>query len=662
MNIKSITSLCIAAAICFLPQSCDKSDPAIALPGTSVSSAGMNLQVATNGIIPVRSEVGTPTRVFGDPEDGITMTEYVSEITDIMPETKGTVITTSNIINTNSPINGGSFLVNAYRAFSQSELMETGDKDTDDNDDDVYNNGTMSKTTKTVRDFSMLSSYNGSSWSWSGTQPHWRNKSVFSIWSMFPANSTALSPATLNPAMPQPDWTNTALDAIADVDRTGKTDAEIAAAEKARQEAIQAYLRSMTFDYTLPLYAPTTASTSIYKDLLFAYNEEMREFEVEDGKLKEDANGKHIIKNGKSESFDVKFYHALAAVKFELETTTNGADIHSVTLCYTDTDGNIVTTDGLATKGTCTASATGGDGSREVNFNWPSDNLTQKRPMHFVFNDGTYSTTNPDPRKVSSGYANTGDGVLFMIPQSATGLKVIVEFSKYGGTQYYTKVITAGLDIDWKAGYCYTYKFKIGNYHVPGEILVTLGHIEFKGLMNAGAAGEKIPSTPLNTEGVTKVGLVLNSYGLGVDDSSQKMAMYGMPNGVDTYSGVSTATILTKTNPSFDFNFADVSNNAVPNSDGKIFTFGTGSIETYYSAYYSFDVTGGKSKTPPEKNGPFYYVFKTENTTTFQINFKSSANNNSCGFGATPRCIIALEVTSDPNLPGDFNTINWAAI
>lgn len=181
MNIKSISSWCVAAAVCLLPQSCDKNDPAIALPGTSVSSAGMHLQVATNGIIPVRSEVGTPTRVFGDPEDGITMTEYVSEITDIMPETKGTVITTSNIINTNSPINGGSFLVNAYRAFSQSELMETGDKDTDDNDDDVYNNGTMSKTTKTVRDFSMLSSYNGSSWSWSGTQPHWRNKSVFSI-------------------------------------------------------------------------------------------------------------------------------------------------------------------------------------------------------------------------------------------------------------------------------------------------------------------------------------------------------------------------------------------------------------------------------------------------------------------------------------------------
>ena len=656
MIIKHISLWCIATALCFLPQSCDKNEPSIALSGTSVSSAGMNLKVTTNGIMPVKSDAGTPTRVFGDPEDGIIMTEYVSDIADIMPETKGTVITESNIINTNSPINGGSFLVNAYRAFSQSELMETGDKDTDDNDDDVYNNGTMSKTTKTVRDFSMLSSYSGGKWSWSGSQPHWRNKSVFSIWSMFPANSTALSPATLTPAMPQPDWTNTALDAIADVDPTGKTDEEIALAENARQEEIQAYLRSMTFEYTLPLHAPTPVSTSIYKDLLFAYNEEMREFEVEDGKLKEDATGNHIIKDGKSESFDVTFYHALAAVKFELETTTTGADIHSVTLCYTDGSGNIVTTNGIATKGTCTASATSGDGSRLVSFSWGSQ--TNKKPMHFVFNDGTSSTA-----KVSGGYASTGDGVLFMIPQSATGLKVIAEFSKYGGTKYYTKVITKGLDINWEAGKCYTYKFKIGEFHVPGENYASLTDVSISGLKNS--EDNIQPPSALSIKGVTRMGLVINSWSLGSKDG-QTVYLNAIVDGESQveYQTVSKVTSPTTPNTNYSFNFAPVSENALPGTNNIIYSFGTDDTEETYHTYYTFTPpTGsGKSNLGTPRIGPFYYTFDTTDASTFKIMFTPAAADNSGGFFADVRCLIVLEVKSDPNLPGNFNSIKWNAL
>lgn len=475
---------------------------------------------------------------------------------------------------------------------------------------------------------------------------------------MFPANSTALSPATLNPAMPQPDWTNTALDAIADVDRTGKTDAEIAEAEKERQEAIQAYLRSMTFDYTLPLYAPTTASTSIYKDLLFAYNEEMREFEVEDGKLKEDVNGNHIIKNGKTESFNVTFYHALAAVKFELETTTNGADIHSVTLCYTDDSGNIITTGGIATKGTCTASATGGDGSREVGFSWPETNLTNKKPMHFVFNDGTSSTT-----KVSGGYANTGDGVLFMIPQTATGLKVIVEFSKYGGTQYYTKVITAGLDIDWKAGYCYTYKFKIGEFHVPGENYASLTDVSISGLKNS--EDNIQPPSALSIKGVTRMGLVINSWRLGSKDG-QTVYLNAIVDGESQveYQTVSKVTSPTTPNTNYSFNFAPVSENALPGTNNIIYSFGTDDTEETYHTYYSFTPpTGsGKSDMGTPRIGPFYYTFDTTDASTFKIMFTPAAGDNSGGFFADVRCLIVLEVKSDPNLPNNFKDIDWANI
>lgn len=642
MNIKSISSWCVAAAVCLLPQSCDKNDPSVTLPGAAASSIGMNLEVAANSIIPVRSDAGTLTRVFGDPEDDITMTEYVSDITDAIPETKGTIITTTNI-----PTSYGEFLVNAYRPFYQGELAEVDDKDNEDNDDDVYDNTTKSKTTKAVRDFSMTSSYSGGNWNWSGNQPHWRNKAVYSIWSMSPANSSNLSPATLSPTTPQPAWTD--LSSITDVDPTGKTAEQIEELEEARRQAIQAKFRSLTFDYTLPHYAPITNSTSIYKDLLFAYNEEMREFEVEDGKLKEDVNGNHIIKNGKTESFDVKFYHALAAVKFELESTTTGADIHSVTVCYTDASGNIVTTDGIATKGTCTASATGGDGSNKVDFSWPETSLTNKKPMHFVFNDGTSSTT-----KVSGGYANTGDGVLFMIPQSASNLKVIVEFSKYGGTEYFTKVITSpttsGLNINWEAGKCYTYKFKIGEFHVPGEPLVgkaSLSATNIKFTHGGIAYSSFIPA-----KGVERIGLVLDGYNTK-DNGAADFYLYAVFDG----NTPSASTYNPPTPETFEYDFLDVTLPTTGAVLNTTYTFGDGATETYSTAYH-FDLYPTKTYT-----GLYYYVFKVNSgASTFNIGFSTNSSNNSAFFKGNILGILVLKVEEDPNLPNDFNEIDWANI
>ncbi len=648
MKIKHISIWCLATALCLLPLSCDKNDPSITLPGsTSVSSVGMNLQVTTNSIIPVKSEAGTLTRVFGDPEDGIIMTEYVSDITDIMPETKGTIVTASNLP---TLTNYGSFQVNAYRAFTKGELNETGDKDNTDNDDDAYDNGTKSASTKAVRDFSLTASYSGGSWTWA--TPHWRNKSVFSIWSMAPASSANLSPASMTTVngdpitMPEPDWTDlSSVGAVADT----LTASQI--------QQIQAKFRSLTFDYTLPAYAPATNSTSIYKDLLFAYNEEMREFEEEDGKLKEDANGDNIIKDGKSKSFNVTFSHALAAVKFVLNTETTGADIHSVTLCYTDTDGNIVTTDGIATKGTCTASATQGDGSCPVGFSWTS--LTNKKPMHFVFNDGTSSTT-----KVSGGYANTGDGVLFMIPQSATGLKVIVEFSKYGGTEYYTKVITSpstsGLNINWEAGKCYTYTFKIGEFHVPGELLKGSGTITVDGFQNGNS--DNLYEQQIPSKNVKKIGLIVNNFTYK-DNGNGGAVLTIDPN------GNGPEVTLTKNSSGIIINDSlsprdDVEVDFLPIiADGTLGTsltsFGNGETESY-DPYYYYHV--GTTTTFP---GPIYYAFDLHGADTFDVVVYGYSNSSNAKIDYNIKALLVLEVVEDPNIPNNFygiDAIDWANI
>lgn len=79
----------IVALFCLIAQSCDKSDPVSSFPaGQSASAVQMGVNAVTYGFLGTKSSDGTLANVYGDPEEGLTISEYVSDIIDA-PQTKG---------------------------------------------------------------------------------------------------------------------------------------------------------------------------------------------------------------------------------------------------------------------------------------------------------------------------------------------------------------------------------------------------------------------------------------------------------------------------------------------------------------------------------------------------------------------------------------------
>lgn len=427
-------------------------------------------------------------------------------------------------------------------------------------------------------------SYSSGKWSWDGgAAPKWINENNLHIWSYYPV---------------------------------GKIEPEIVFDDKTPSNNTASFE-----DYT-------TDGT----DLLIGYNKESREFEKDSkGNHTYDTDGILIDPIIGDEFINVAFYHALAAVKFELETSTTGADIHSITLCYVDSSNQIVATgEGIATTGDCVATGSG-SGSGSVSFDW--DNLDDRKALHYE-------------------YSSSFDGeVLFMIPQEVQNIKVIVEFSKSGCTYYYTRIQNIPNET-WDAGYCYTYKLKLGEFHVPGEVMSQLTSVEIPGLKpKSGSTSFVRPETssgaaaPIPIKGVTKMGLAINGYGLGAKpQDNQTVYMYCNKYG--------SANSLSAPGPGFPYDFAPVTFN------GDFFVFGGGGDETYYNCY-SFTPTEDQEKHPASNGVPGYYVFDTAGETEFLLYFKPSAGDNSGGFMADLKCLMVLEVEEDSNIPSNFPLTPW---
>ena len=436
---------------------------------------------------------------------------------------------------------------------------------------------------------SLTTTYNGSNWAWEGADPKWIHKNPLHLWSYYPVGK--ITP-TIN------------------------------------------------FDDDVP--ANNTASFDNYTtdgtDLLIAYNKESREFQPADSKGNHsyDANGQLKDDIIGDPTFNVHFYHALAAVKFVLNSTTTGADVHSITLCYVDSDNNIVTTgQGIATTGDCVATGTG-DGSGTVSFAW--SNQGTKKALHYEF-----SST----QSVAGGYTSTGDGVLFMIPQSVQNIKVIVEFSKNGSTKYYTKVQNLQ-NVTWNAGYYYTYKLHIGEFHVPGEILLGANNLTVSKFKTG--YGQTFLEEPLPIKNVTKVGVAcagasmqVNSDGAVVltqgTSASGSIANYTLPGNYN--APLPSGTI------SFDFLPYSGAGNV-----GDIISFGNNVPENYKTFYhYNYGAVIDRN-----------YVFDTSGEDYFNMVLYYKSGNNGNTFTLNLNFIMVLEVEEDPSLPGNFDSIDWSII
>lgn len=185
-------------------------------------------------------------------------------------------------------------------------------------------------------------------------------------------------------------------------------------------------------------------------DLLYAFNREKRTFNDE-GKI---TDGAGTYKSGKKDAMDIKFSHALAAVRFDVSPLTKeGMTIKSIKFL-----GVVNKADCEITVGSATA-----DNPFPLSFDWTPQSVSPNKA------DFTVSFASGDFTETADGVANSmmsmsSSKFLFLIPQEVQGQGITVEltYENAGGTE---KTTTASLNhsTPWEAGKYYTYRLKCGS-------------------------------------------------------------------------------------------------------------------------------------------------------------------------------------------------------
>ncbi len=187
------------------------------------------------------------------------------------------------------------------------------------------------------------------------------------------------------------------------------------------------------FTYTTPVRDGVVVPSDC-ADLVFAFAQHAAEFE--------------------SDCIDIKFYHALAQIRFCLSTDDGTYDPSYELVSVRLKD--------IRSKGNCTF-----NGASHT-FDWPSATLDVQKDFLQTFNASfTGSTPSGWTKETKKGsafnlYTNTGD-VLLVIPQSLSECEVEVVVKQ--GESTFTlsgrlPVTTAEGGLFWEAGKCYTYKIR----------------------------------------------------------------------------------------------------------------------------------------------------------------------------------------------------------
>lgn len=182
-------------------------------------------------------------------------------------------------------------------------------------------------------------------------------------------------------------------------------------------------------------------------DLLYAFNREKRAFDDRGGIT----GGEGTYKSEKKDAMDIKFSHALAAVRFDVSPLKKeGLTIKSIKF------------KGVVNKADCeiTVKTATADNPFPLSFDWTPQSGTA---------DFTVTLAPTDFTETADGEANalmsmSSSKFLFLIPQEVQGQGITVEltYENAGGTQ---KTTTASLDhaTPWEAGKYYTYRLTCGS-------------------------------------------------------------------------------------------------------------------------------------------------------------------------------------------------------
>lgn len=322
----------------------------------------------------------------------------ISEVDEVL--TKGSIVTTNSINQDNQ-----TFVVNAWLG---SLNRYQNDKDGQRTYDEGGSTGRMNFSGDET-DYHFIKdaavTYKSGDWFF-GTEdaknPHvWRNAVPTTFWSYYPA---ALTNGTRTITLP------------GDL------------AEDAAQN-------DLSFTYAIP---NGTDSAVKQEDLLFAYNLQHADFEETWG---EENYGKLI--NGTSTIVNIHFYHALAAIRFDVSgAISQGRAITNIEL------------GGLRASATCDVTGSG-DSPGAVSFNWYNAKGTASCSQTFSASDFTEKSL--DGTTPNALMSKSSGKFFFVIPQQVKN-SVTLTITVDGETQQ--KVLDH--DTPWEAGKIYTYKLNPG--------------------------------------------------------------------------------------------------------------------------------------------------------------------------------------------------------
>lgn len=526
-----------------------------------------------------------PTRVFGSEDDDFTISEYVYDMNAMGPLTKGQEMVTNNT-KPGQPINqnGESFGVLGY--------FDVEDPVTQPKNPDPIQKGL---------DFVGTSLRGDTNWDWSGAQqyittfgangiassamesvtaPCWRVNTTDKIWSIYPVTAEGRKPTTSSTG---------AYSDFADV--IDVTDPS-----------------SFEFSYTVP------TDFKDQKDLLFAYNVESKVGDTYWARVNPYDTEEYTWKEGANDKFDVNFYHALAAIRLELADNGIADDVYI----------KQVTISGVYGDGNCTVS---GNEGAPVTFVWDCDGYTKTNFTETYNNDkiNPAAVLTESSKSFRSKYSSAGgSGELFMIPQTLSGAKMIVKFSKKGIVV--TKEIVLD-DVTWEAGKYYTYKIK-ATIHVPGEYLLTnvkFNISDFKNPRTAYMFQEKAEyGSPIEILGIKTIGVVFTSHQFRDPSNKTTSANFYVSNGKNSSPQINSKGDAVE----FDFT-------PVPTSEVCPYV---SNEPTHSTENYSGNLEVYRA-TPPTA-----YVFDVEGYDKFDFTLDVASSSNSASWTGTISKVIVLEV------------------
>lgn len=202
-------------------------------------------------------------------------------------------------------------------------------------------------------------------------------------------------------------------------------------------------------------------------DLLFAYTQHTATFDADQTSSK---YGELI--SGSSDKFFLKFYHALAQIRFCLSTDdgtyTSTTKLVSIELLGPESATTPGSYTGIPSSGSCTFTG-------PSSFSWPATNLGAPAAYSQTFNNADFSsstptnwvagTYSPTTGVTKNLYTCTGD-VMFVIPQTLSECVVKITVNDGGTNSVITgklpETVTGSGVVSWEAGKVYTYKIKAG--------------------------------------------------------------------------------------------------------------------------------------------------------------------------------------------------------